>query len=269
MYSSILKVTLASILLMCSSVQAAIQLNSQHAIVVRDDTGQVLLNKDADAAVPIASLTKLMTAMVVLDSKPDMNEKIAIQAQDVDALKHSKSHVPVGATLSRAEVLHLALMSSDNRAAASLARTYPGGNAAFLQAVDRKIQALGMHNTVIREATGLSPENVASASDLAKMAMAASKYPDIVRITTDRSDAVRMNGRTVLFRNTNRLVGAPGWDVLLSKTGFTNEAGHCLIMRFRQAGARATLVLLNAGASSSRIFDARHIRQLLERGSAR
>ena len=126
-----------------------------------------------------------------------------------------------------------------------------------------------MHNTVIREATGLSPENVASASDLAKMAMAASKYPDIVRITTDRSDAVRMNGRTVLFRNTNRLVGAPGWDVLLSKTGFTNEAGHCLIMRFRQAGARATLVLLNAGASSSRIFDARHIRQLLERGSAR
>ena len=268
MYSSFLKVLLAGVLLLGSSAYA-VQLNSQHAIVVRDDTGQVLLDKDADAAVPIASLTKLMTAMVVLDSKPDMKEKIAIQAQDVDQLKHSISHVPVGATLTRAEVLHLALMSSDNRAAASLARTYPGGNPAFLQAVNKKIQALGLRNTVIHEATGLSPDNVSSASDLAKMALAASKYPDIARITTDRTDSVRLNGRTVLFRNTNRLVGAPGWDVLLSKTGFTNEAGHCLIMRFRQAGARATLVLLNAGASSARIFDARKLRQLLERANAR
>lgn len=241
----------------------AMPLNSQHAIVISDDTGKVLLEKSADAAVPIASLTKLMTAMVVLDSKPKMGEMISIQASDVDVLKHSKSHVPVGTTLPRKEILRLALMSSDNRAAASLARTYPGGNAAFLQAVNQKIKALGMTSTVIKEPTGLSPENTSSAADLARMAVAASRYPDIADITTDRSDLIKMNGRQVTFRNTNRLVGSPGWDVLLSKTGFTTEAGHCLIMRFQQAGVHATLVLLNATADSSRMFDARNIKRLL------
>jgi D-alanyl-D-alanine endopeptidase (penicillin-binding protein 7) len=245
----------------CSSY--AMPLNSQHAIVISDDTGQVLLEKSADAAVPIASLTKLMTTMVVLDSKPKMNEMIAIQAVDVDVLKHSRSHVPVGTTLPRKEILRLALMSSDNRAAASLARTYPGGNAAFLQAVNLKIKALGMTSTVIKEPTGLSPENTSSAADLAKMAVSASRYPDIADITTDRSDLIKMNGRQVTFRNTNRLVGSPGWDVLLSKTGFTTEAGHCLIMRIQQAGVHATLVLLNATADSSRMFDARNIKRLL------
>lgn len=241
----------------------AMQLNAQHAIVIRDDTGEVLLGKSQDAIVPIASLTKLMTAMVVLDSKPNMEETISIQAVDVDVLKHSRSHVPVGTTLPRKEIIRLALMSSDNRAAASLARTYPGGNAAFVRAVAEKIKALGMANTVIKEPTGLSPENTSTAADLAKMAIAASKYPDIVRITTDKSQLISMNGHSRAVRNTNRLVGAPGWDVLLSKTGFTNEAGHCLIMRIQQAGARATLVLLNAQADSSRIFDARSIKRLL------
>lgn len=239
------------------------QLNAQHAIVIRDDTGEVLLGKGQDVIVPIASLTKLMTAMVVLDSKPHMEEKISIQAIDVDVLKHSKSHVPVGTTLARKEIFRLALMSSDNRAAASLARTYPGSNAAFNQAVAEKIRALGMAHTVIKEPTGLSPENTSTAADLAKMAVAASKYPDIVRISTDKSELISMNGHSRAFRNTNRLVGAPGWDVLLSKTGFTNEAGHCLIMRFQEAGARATLVLLNAQADSSRMFDARSIKRLL------
>jgi D-alanyl-D-alanine carboxypeptidase/D-alanyl-D-alanine endopeptidase (penicillin-binding protein 7) len=246
-----------------SSSSYAMPLNSQHAIVISDDTGQVLLEKNAGMAVPIASLTKLMTAMVVLDSKPKMNEMIDIQAIDVDVLKHSKSHVPVGTTLPRKEILRLALMSSDNRAAASLARTYPGGNAAFLQAVNLKIKALGMASTVIKEPTGLSPENTSSAADLAKMAVAASRYPEIADITTDSSDLIKMNGRKVTFRNTNRLVGSPGWDVLLSKTGFTTEAGHCLIMRIQQAGVHATLVLLNATADSSRMFDARNIKRLL------
>ncbi len=241
----------------------ALPLNSQHAIVISDDTGQVLLEKSADSVVPIASLTKLMTAMVVLDSQPNMDEMISIVEADVDVLKHSRSHVPLGTTLPRKEILRLALMSSDNRAAASLARTYPGGNAAFLQAVKAKIKALGMSSTAITEPTGLSPENTSSAADLAKMAVAASHYPSIADITTDSADQFKMNGRSVTFRNTNRLVGSPGWDVLLSKTGFTVEAGHCLIMRFQQAGKHATLVLLNATANSSRTFDATSIKRLL------
>ena len=254
---------LLGLLLLQAFSASALQLRSEHAIVVRDDD-RVLLEKNASEAVPIASLTKLMTAMVVLDSHPDMQEKIAIAPEDVDTLKHSLSHVPVGSTLTRAQVLHLALMSSDNRAAASLARTYPGGTTAFLQAVQAKIRALGMTHTSIGEPTGLSPQNTASAADVARMALAASHYPQIVAVTTDRSDQFRMNGRTVTFRNTNRLVGAPGWNVQLSKTGFTNEAGHCLIMRIRQAGEMATLVLLNARASSARVLDARAIRQLLD-----
>jgi len=245
------------------------KLSSQHAIVIRDDTGSVLLEKSADVAVPIASLTKLMTAMVVLDSHPDMQQTISIKNEDVDELKHSMSHIPIGTTLTRSEMLHVALMASDNRAAASLARTYPGGVTAFISAVDKKIHALGMHNTVIREPTGLSPENKSTAADLAKMAVEASKYPEIERNTTARTDSIRMNGHPYTLHNTNRLVGAPGWNVLLSKTGFTNEAGHCLIMRILQSGVRATLVLLNAGGNSSRTIDAQTIRRILGRTAVR
>jgi D-alanyl-D-alanine carboxypeptidase/D-alanyl-D-alanine endopeptidase (penicillin-binding protein 7) len=242
----------------------ALQLRSEHAIVINNETGAVVLEKGANEPVPIASLTKLMTAMVVLDSKPDMNERIAIDATDVDLLKHSKSFVPVGSTMARRQVLQLALMSSDNRAAAALARTYVGGKAAFLAAVDAKIQTLGLQHTVIKEPTGLSPENTSSAADLAKMALAASAYPDIVHITTNSSDVIELNGRSRAFHNTNHLVGAKGWEVLLSKTGFTNEAGHCLIMRIKQAGHNATLVLLNAKATASTHFDALNIRRLLD-----
>ena len=246
-----------------ASVCGAMQLNSQHAIVVKDGTKEVLYEKDQNAVVPIASLTKLMTAMVVLDSHPDMNAQITIQSEDVDTLKHSRSYVPVGTTLPRREILRLALMSSDNRAAAALARTFPGGHAGFVRAVEEKIRALKMTHTVIKEPTGLSPDNTSTASDLASMAIAASQYPDIVHITTDRSTSITMNGRARVVNNTNKLVGARGWDVLLSKTGFTNEAGRCLIMRIEQAGVRATVVLLNANAASSRTFDALTIRRLL------
>ncbi len=252
---------LAACLAACSA--HALPLRSEHAIVVSDDTGQIVMEKNADTIVPIASLTKLLTAMVVLDSKPDMEEKVSIESEDVDMLKHSKSHVPVGTTLPRKKILELALMSSDNRAAAALARTYPGGEPALIRAIALKARALGMSNTVITEPTGLSPENTSTASDLAKMALAASKYPQIVAITTDREDAISLNGRSRTFHNTNRLVGASGWDVLLSKTGFTNEAGHCLIMRIKQAGKHATLVLLNANGSPSRMLDALRIRQYL------
>jgi D-alanyl-D-alanine carboxypeptidase/D-alanyl-D-alanine endopeptidase (penicillin-binding protein 7) len=210
---------------------------------------------------PIASLTKLMTAMVVLDAHQDMNEPIEIEKQDVDVLKHSSSRVPVGATIPRRDVLQLALMSSDNRAAAALGRTYPGGMEAFRIAVKRKIAALGMTQTVIEEPTGLSPHNQSSATDLVKMATAASNYPEITRITTSSSDLINIKGREVEYHNTNRLVGAKGWDIGLSKTGYTQEAGRCLIMRIKAAGKNATMVLLNAGASSVRVLDALNIRR--------
>jgi D-alanyl-D-alanine carboxypeptidase/D-alanyl-D-alanine endopeptidase (penicillin-binding protein 7) len=242
---------------------AAVPLGSQSVLVVEDATGKVLLEKNANAQVPIASLTKLMTAMVVLDAKQDMDEKIAIDRSDVDMLKHSASRVPVGAELSRGDALQLALMSSDNRAAASLGRTYPGGIEAFRVAVKNKIRALGLTQTVIEEPTGLSPHNMSTATELAKIAAAASAYPDIRRITTDTKDVINIKGRKVEYHNTNRLVGAKGWDVGLSKTGYTEEAGRCLIMRFKSAGKNATLVLLNAKANSARLMDAVNIRRFI------
>jgi serine-type D-Ala-D-Ala endopeptidase (penicillin-binding protein 7) len=242
---------------------AAVPFGSQSVLVIEDGTGKVLLEKNADQIVPIASLTKLMTAMVVLDARQDMHEMIAIEQRDVDVFKHSTSRVPVGSHITRGDVLQLALMSSDNRAAASLARTFEGGAVGFKAAVRAKIAALGMTNTIIEEPTGLSPNNRSTAQDLVKMAMAASTYPEIARITTDSSDFVNINGRNVEYRNTNRLVGAKGWEIGLSKTGYTEEAGKCLIMRIKSAGKNATLVLLNAKASSARIMDALNIRRFI------
>ncbi|MES2258601.1 MAG: serine hydrolase [Pseudomonadota bacterium] len=258
-----IKNTIAALLMSLSAAAMAMPLGSQSVLVVEDDTGKILLEKNANAIVPIASLTKLMTAMVVLDSKQDMNEPISIDKEDVDMLKHSTSRVPVGASIARSDVLQLALMSSDNRAAASLARTYPGGAAAFKAAVNAKIRALGMTQTVIEEPTGLSPNNKSTAADLVKMAAAAAKYADIRRITTDSKDIIQINGRNVEYHNTNRLVGAKGWDIGMSKTGYTEEAGRCLIMRIKSAGRNATLVLLNAKASSARMMDALNIRRFI------
>jgi serine-type D-Ala-D-Ala endopeptidase (penicillin-binding protein 7) len=258
-----LKKTLAILLMSLASAAIAVPLGSQSAMVVEDGTGKILLEKNANVVAPIASLTKLMTAMVVLDSKPDMDELINIDKNDVDQLKHSTSRVPVGAAIRRADVLQLALMSSDNRAAAALGRTYPGGQSAFARAVNAKIRALGMSHTVIEEPTGLSPNNRSTAADLIKMATAAAKYPDISRITTDAKDTININGRRVEYHNTNRLVGAKGWDIGLSKTGYTEEAGRCLIMRIKSAGKNATLVLLNARASSARVMDAMNIRRFI------
>ena len=249
-----------------SAAAMAVPFGSQSVLVIEDDTGKVLLEKNADRVVSIASLTKLMTAMVVLDAKQDMDEMIAIDRRDVDTLKHSTSRVPVGAKISRRDVLQLALMSSDNRAAASLARTFDGGAVGFKAAVRAKIRALGMTQTVIEEPTGLSPNNKSTAADLVKMAAAAAAYPTIVEMTTDKNDIVRINGRGVEYRNTNRLVGAKGWDIGLSKTGYTEEAGRCLIMRIKAAGKNATLVMLNAHSSSSRILDALKIRRFINGG---
>jgi D-alanyl-D-alanine carboxypeptidase/D-alanyl-D-alanine endopeptidase (penicillin-binding protein 7) len=257
-----MKKLFAAVLMSLSATAAlAVPFGSQSVLVVEDETGKVLLEKNADQVVPIASLTKLMTAMVVLDAKQDMNEPIEIEKSDIDTLKHSTSRVPVGATIPRRDVLQLALMSSDNRAAAALARTYPGGAEPFKAAVKRKIAALGMAHTSIEEPTGLSPNNRSTAEDLVKMATAASHYPEITRITTESKDLINIKGREVEYHNTNRLVGAKGWDIGLSKTGYTQEAGRCLIMRVKAAGKNATMVLLNAGASSVRVLDALNIRR--------
>lgn len=258
-----IKKLFATVVMSFSAAAFAVPFGSQSVLVVDDATGKVLIEKNADTVAPIASLTKLMTAMVVLDAKLDMDEQIEIDRSDVDTVKYSSSRVPVGASISRRDVLHLALMSSDNRAAAALARTYPGGKEGFKVAVRRKIQALGMSQTSIEEPTGLSPHNRSSAVDLIKMATASTKYPEIVRMTTESKDIIDINGRGVEYRNTNRLVGAKGWDVGLSKTGFTNEAGRCLIMNIKAAGKNATLVLLNAGASSARVMDALNIRRFI------
>ncbi len=258
-----LKKLFAAVVMSFSVSAFAVPFGSQSVLVVEDDTGKILLEKNADRVAPIASLTKLMTAMVVLDAKQDMDELIEIDRSDVDVVKHSSSRVPVGSLISRRDVLQLALMSSDNRAAAALARTYPGGNEGFKAAVRRKIVALGMTQTVIEEPTGLNPRNRSTAGDLVKMATASAKYPDITDITTQSKELINIDGREVEYRNTNRLVGAKGWDIGLSKTGYIQEAGRCLIMNIKAGGKNATMVLLNAGASSARILDALNIRRFI------
>jgi D-alanyl-D-alanine carboxypeptidase/D-alanyl-D-alanine endopeptidase (penicillin-binding protein 7) len=258
-----LKKLFVTVLMSFSAAAFAVPFGSQSVLVVEDDTGKILLEKNADRVVPIASLTKLMTAMVVLDARQDLDELIEIDRSDVDTFKHSSSRVPVGALISRRDVLQLALMSSDNRAAHALARTFPGGMPGFRAAVRQKIGALGMSQTVIEEPTGLSPRNRSTAGDLVKMATASSKYPEIARMSTESKDLININGREVEYRNTNRLVGAQGWDIGLSKTGYIQEAGRCLIMNIKAGGKNATLVLLNASASSARILDALNIRRFI------
>lgn len=258
-----IKKLFATVLMSISAAAFAVPFGSQSVLVVEDDTGKILLEKNADKVVPIASLTKLMTAMVVLDAGQDLDELIEIDRSDVDTVKHSSSRVPVGAMISRRDVLQLALMSSDNRAASALARTFPGGFAGFKAAVKHKTAALGMTQTVIEEPTGLSPRNRSNAGDLIKMAVASSRYPEITSMTTESKDLISINGRQVEYRNTNRLVGAKGWDIGLSKTGYTSEAGRCLIMNIKAAGKNATMVLLNASASSARVLDALNVRRFI------
>ncbi|MGE5468534.1 MAG: serine hydrolase [Ignavibacteria bacterium] len=255
---------LAAVLIGTMASASAAPLLSKHVLVVEDDSGQVLYQRNANATVPIASITKLMTAMVVLDSNPDMDELISIDNPDIATRMRSHSRLPVGAMMPRRTVLQLALMSSDNRAAQSLANAYPGGMDAFLAAVAAKEQELGMTQTHIEEPTGLSPNNRSTPSDLVKMARAAAEYPDIARITTDSGDVVDVNGRPLEYHNTNRLVGKKGWeDILLSKTGTTNAAGRCLVMRMQAAGKTVTMVLLNARAGAARFLDAMKLRSLV------
>ena len=251
-------------LLLCVSVSAgAVSLGSRHALLVDEQTGAVLLEKNANDIVPIASLTKLMTAMVVLDAGLDMQQAITITDADVDTLKHSSSRVPVGATFSRGTLLELALMSSDNRAAFALARTYPGGMDSFRRAVRNKGLEIGLRRTNIEEPTGLSPHNTSTATDLARLVMAAGRYPEIERLSTASADLIDVEGAATHYRNTNRLVGNSAWDIRLSKTGFTREAGRCLVMRVQAAGRSVVMILLNARESVVRTSDAMNMHKML------
>lgn len=259
MYKKIL-----ALLLLCHSAAAwALPLGSQAALVVDAANGRVLLEKNALHVRPIASITKLMTAMVVLDTKPDMDKIIQIDAADVRHGKGSSSRLLAGARLPLRTVMQMALMSSDNRAAAALARTYPGGMEAFTAAVRAKCKALGMTDTTIVEPTGLSSSNRSTAADIARMAHAASKYPAIARMTSESREEFKINGRAVTFRNTNRLVGREGWDIVLSKTGTTRAAGRCIVMKLRSEGRNIIVVLLNAKANSIRIHDAEKLHRYI------
>lgn len=241
----------------------AVTIESAHALVLDEESGEVLLEKDATTAAPIASMTKLMTAMVVLDAHLSPNESIRIDKADLDTLKHTRSGLSVGTALARSTLIEIALMSSDNHAAAALARTYPGGKAAFLLATERKITELKLENTALVEPTGLSPDNHATAHDMAKILMAASSYPEIVSATSQSSSRIAVNGRRRVFHNTNRFVGRPGWDISVSKTGFTNEAGRCLSMRLEAAGRKILVVLMGAVAGPERALDVLNIHRLV------
>ena len=238
-----------------------------HAFMVFDPaSGRTLYAKNADQAMPIASITKLMTAMVVLDARQDMDEAIIVDKDDIDLLKGTRSRIPVGAAFRREDLLRLALMASDNRAAAALGRSYPGGTPAFVGAMNAKAQLLGLHNAKFVEPTGLASGNVASPQDLALLVAAATTFPQIREFSTAQELHVTLasGGRSMGFNNTNALVRAQGWNIGLSKTGFINEAGKCLVMHATIANNPVVIVLLDSWGKLTRIGDANRIKKWLE-----
>lgn len=228
------------------------------------ETSTVLFAKNENVVRPIASISKLMTALVVVDANQPMDQILEITAEDVDVLKHTTSRLQVGTRLSRGDMLHLALMSSENRAAHALGRNYPGGIPAFVRAMNDKARALGMSSTYFIEPTGLSSQNVSSPHDLARLLRAAAQRPLIHRYSTDDEYEVDVANRTQTFRNTNLLVRKPDWDIKVSKTGYINEAGECLVMMTRINGRDIAIVLLDSQGKYSRIGDAVRMRRILQ-----
>ncbi|MDD3528492.1 MAG: serine hydrolase [Gallionellaceae bacterium] len=267
-----------------SPVNVDLELRSAAVLVLDQDTGEALYAKNPDLATPIASITKLMTSMVVLDAGLPLTEEIVIGREDVDRLKNTTSRLALGTTLSRGELLHLALIASENRAAAALSRAYPGGREAFVRAMNRKAAALGMHSTWFVDGTGLDSGNRSTAADLARLVDAAYGYPLIRQISSTGQYGVTVPGRKVVkikergkvrrvsrevmrrvaFNNTNALTRNPSWDIGLSKTGYINEAGHCLVMQAKIADRPVILVLLDSWGKLSRIGDAARVRKWLE-----
>ncbi|OLL30420.1 D-alanyl-D-alanine endopeptidase [Burkholderia sp. SRS-W-2-2016] len=244
----------------------ALMLRSSVAYVIDQNTGEPLFDKNSHAVVPIASITKLMTAMVVLDSKEPMTDQIEVTDEDRDYEKNTGSRLSVGSVLSREDMLHIALMASENRAAASLSRYYPGGRPAFLAAMNAKARQLGMTDTHFENSTGLTSQNVSSARDLVKMVNAAYQYPLIRKFSTDHSYEVYTGKRSLAYNSTNALVRNPTWDIGLQKTGFINEAGECLVMQATIHGRPTVMVLLDSSGKYSRFADATRLRTWLDNG---
>jgi D-alanyl-D-alanine endopeptidase (penicillin-binding protein 7) len=244
-------------------------LQSNVALVMDQANAQILFEKNSGVPLPIASLTKLMTALVVVEANQNMDEILEVTNDDVDREKHSASRLRVGSRLSRANMLHIALMSSENRAASALGRNYPGGLPAFVAAMNAKAKKLGMTDAHYIEPTGLSSQNVASARDLAKLVMAAYQYPVIRDYSTDQKYEVDPGGRALQYVNSNRLVNSTHWDIGLQKTGYITEAGRCLVMQAKVEGRPVVMVFLDSKGKDSRIGDAARIRKWLEDNKAR
>ncbi len=250
------------------SVEDPLGLKSSVALVADAQTGQVLYEKNGGVVLPIASITKLMTAMIVLDSKANLQAGLEVTEDDRDQERNSRSRLPVGSRLTRLELLNLALMASENRAASALGRHHPGGLGAFVQEMNVKAKALGLTDTAFTESTGLSSANVSTARDLAKLVQVAARYPLIRELSTAAELTVETGIRPITFRNTNRLVGAESWGVQLQKTGYISEAGQCLVMMAHWADRPVIMVFLDSTGRHSRLGDAQRVREWLDsRGS--
>ena len=249
---------------------ASLKVRSHVALIYDEQTQRPLYNKNGKAVMPIASITKLMTAMVLLDAHLPMDEEVSVEEDDLNSIKRARSRMPVGMTLTRGDMLRIALMASENRAALALARSYPGGQDALVAAMNAKARALGMDDTRFFEPTGLDSDNVSTAQDLVKMVAAARNYPLITQYTTTVSHSVdsSLNGRTMRFSNTNPLVRSASWDIGLSKTGFINEAGKCLVMQATINHRPVIIVLLDSWGRRTRIGDANRIKRWMERADA-
>jgi serine-type D-Ala-D-Ala endopeptidase (penicillin-binding protein 7) len=245
-----------------------LELKSNVALVLDQSTGQVLFDKNSQVALPIASLTKLMTSMVVVEAKQDMNEVLTVTDEDIDREKHSSSRLRIGSQLSRTDMLHIALMSSENRAASALGRNYPGGLPAFVEAMNAKAKSLGMTGAHYVDSTGLSHLNVASARDLAKLVVAAYQQPIIRQYSTDPQYQVEPGGRPLEYHNSNHLVENPGWQIGLQKTGYITEAGRCLVMQTIVEGRPVVMVFLDSRGKYSRQGDADRMKKWLVENAA-
>lgn len=249
---------------------AKLKLASANVVVLDAEAGTAVYSKAANEVTPIASLTKLMTAMVVLDAGQPLDEQLEVDMDDFDYVKGSRSRLRMGVTLSREEMLRLALMSSENRAASSLGRHYPGGQLAFIAAMNAKADALGMTRTHYDDATGLSPKNVSTANDLAKLVRAAAEYPLIREFSTTPAHMVEVpsTGQTLGYRNSNALVKDSDWDITLQKTGYIREAGRCVVMLANIASKPVVIVLLDSIGKLTRMADAERVKHWLETGES-
>ena len=241
-----------------------LDLKSSVAYVIDQDTNEVLLSKNDQAILPIASITKLMTGVVLSEAKLSMEESITITQDDVDTEKGSSSRLKVGTTLTRGELLHLSLMASENRAAHAIGRTYPGGLNAFVDLMNAKAISLGMRDTRYIEPTGLSSRNQSSAKDLATLVSFAYQDPMLRELSTSPSYQVEVGKHTLNYKTTNRLIKNPNWDIGLQKTGYISEAGQCLVMQAKIAGRKLIMVFLDSAGKLSRITDAERVRRWVE-----